>query len=221
MIADEDKIFVITAPSGTGKTTLNRRLVEELADVEIAISLTTRELRDSETNGDHYWFVDQREFQTNIDSGKMLEWAEVFGNYYGTNLDEVERIQAAGKKVILEIDVQGWNISRKKIPNAQSIFIFPPSMKILWGRLTERGTDSLAICKKRIATAREELNHIHLYENYIINENLDSAFGELKEILEGKLNSEEKKKAGVKHGKTLIDECNEAWYQELNCDANV
>ena len=137
-------IYVVTAPSGTGKTTLNRKLTEKFEDIAISISHTTREKRPKEVHGDHYWFISQSEFHKKVKSGLMLEWAEVFGNFYGTSIEEVHRIQKLGKTPILEIDVQGWELSKSKIKHAKSIFILPPSMKELYERLNNRGTETPA-----------------------------------------------------------------------------
>ena len=135
-----DKVYVITAPSGTGKTTINRKLVREIPDIEISTSYTTRKIRPGEANGDHYWFIGEQEMLDHINGNKMLEWAEVFGRYYGTSYKEVERILALGRKVILEIDVQGWMQVKANSKEIKSILILPPSVRILKDRL-ESGFD--------------------------------------------------------------------------------
>ncbi|MFK7823439.1 MAG: guanylate kinase [Oligoflexales bacterium] len=214
---DKLGVLVITAPSGTGKTTLNRRLVRELSSLEISVSLTTRPSRKNEVHGDHYWFVTKQEFQDKISSGKMLEWAEVFGNLYGTSMDEVHRIQSEGKRPVLEIDVQGWEKAKDKLPQATSTFIMPPSMRALWERLKKRGTDSLEVRLRRINTAREELDHGKHYQYFVINDDLDSAYLELKQIVLGQKPSLDRLN-GLAHCEKLLNECKEPWFTELNSE---
>lgn len=179
----QKNIFVITAPSGTGKTTLNRRLAQAHPDLEISVSNTTRAKRPTEVNGDHYWFVTPETFQADAEAGKMLEWAEVFGNFYGTSLLEVKRILDQNHKVILEIDVQGWEQASPKIPGAQSIYILPPSIKLLWGRLQNRATESRESLRRRIETARRELDFCQNYQYFIINDCIESAYAELEALV--------------------------------------
>jgi guanylate kinase len=176
-------IFAVSAPSGTGKTTLNGRLHNQHPDVEISVSLTTRPRRTGEVDGMHYHFVDRIEFQRHIDAGKMLEWAEVFGNLYGTSHSEIERITGRGHRVILEIDVQGWKTIKPKLPGAVSIFILPPSMEDLWKRLENRGTDSPAVRWKRFKTARDEIAAGRIYDYFIVNDELERAYSELESII--------------------------------------
>ena len=216
-MADNLGVLVITAPSGTGKTTLNRRLVRELSNLEISVSLTTRSSRQNEINGDHYWFVTKQEFQNKITSGTMLEWAEVFGNLYGTSLDEVQRIQTEGKRPVLEIDVQGWEKAKDKLPGATSVFIMPPSMKTLWERLKNRGTDPLEVRLRRINTAREELDHGKHYQYFVINDDLDRAYFELKQIVLGQKPSLDRQN-GLSHCQKLLNECKEPWFTELSAE---
>lgn len=177
-------IVVVSAPSGTGKTTLNRRLVEEYPDkVEVAVSYTTRAIRNQEVDGVHYRFVSKNHFANLLDSDGILEWAKVHDELYGTSIAEVERITQKGKTVILEIDVQGWKQARLKIPNARSIFILPPSVATLWQRLERRGTDELAKRLRRMETARQEVSEGYLYEHFVINDELESAFEALVSIV--------------------------------------
>lgn len=183
VLLHQKKIIVVTAPSGTGKTTLNRRLVQEIKNIEISISHTTRNIRAGETNGDHYWFVSLEDFKKEIDAGHMLEWANVFGNMYGTSKKEIDRITSKGNRVLLEIDVQGWEQTRTKISDVMAIFIMPPSIKVLWDRLSNRGTDDFQVRFKRLQTAKEELKHAAHYNHFIINEHLEKAFLELKELV--------------------------------------
>lgn len=218
----KQQIFVITAPSGTGKTTLNRQLVKERHDLAIAVSHTTRSKRSGEVQGDHYWFVTADEFKAKAAEGEMLEWAEVFGNLYGTSLGEVARLTGLGKKIILEIDVQGWEQARSKLPEACAIFIMPPSLQALWQRLAKRGTDSFAQQWRRIHTARQELDRAHLYQYFVINDNLQLAAEELRSIIENTAHTRLDRLQGMEHCRKLIREWEEdPWFQELKAKASL
>lgn len=179
------RVYAVSAPSGAGKTTLNSRLAAHYPEIEISVSLTTRSMRPGEVNGRHYHFVDRQEFEANIAAGKMLEWAQVHDNLYGTSLSEVERIQKKGHKVILEIDVQGWKNAQRQIPGAISVFILPPSMLDLWKRLERRGTDSPAVRWRRFQTARDEIAAGKIYDYFIVNDDLERAYTELESIIAG------------------------------------
>ncbi len=176
-------VFAVSAPSGTGKTTLNSRLEKLHPDVEISISLTTRKQRSGEIDGKHYHFVDNATFQKNATEGRMLEWAEVFGNLYGTSISEIERITKKNHKVILEIDVQGWMTAQPKLPGALAVFILPPSMIDLWNRLEKRGTDSPQVRWRRFKAARDEIAAGRIYDFFIVNDDLERAYGELEAII--------------------------------------
>ena len=199
-------IFVITAPSGTGKTTLNRRLIKDPGGIGISISLTTRARRTGEAHGDHYWFTDEEAFKQEVEKGDMLEWANVFGNLYGTSMKEISRIRKKQHKIILEIDVQGWKQAKEKLPGAVSIFILPPSLETLWKRLTGRASDREEDQWRRIRTAREELDHAQDYQYFVVNDDLESAFGELKSILSGAPANSLSREQGLRHCQNLIDE---------------
>lgn len=205
------KIFVISAPSGTGKTTLNNRLVAEHPQlVEISISQTTRPIRTNEKNGVDYHFTSVPEFEERVRSGKMLEWANVFGNLYGTSLSEVERISQAKKKVILEIDVQGWQQAKPKLPDAVAIFIIPPSINTLWERLTARGTDALDIRWRRLKTAHDEIAAGQIYDYFIVNDDLESAYRELRSIVINDQKGKIARDSGKKLCATLLREFEES-----------
>ncbi len=213
----KNRIYAITAPSGTGKTTLNRRITEELSDlIELSVSVTTREKRSGEQNGDHYWFVSKDEFEQQILTQEMLEWAAVHGNLYGTTYGELKRIYDKNKKVLLEIDVQGWFQVRAKLSHAVSVFILPPSIQMLWSRLTARGTDSLRTCYLRICNAKKELEQAASYQYFIINDELDRAFEELKSIICEKPSLYLTQEEGVAFCTTLLDEFNHSqWLREI------
>jgi len=195
---------------------MTRRLIKEVSDVEISISLTTRPQRQGEENGVHYWFVDKDAFQKSIDRQDFLEWAEVFGNFYGTTFNEIERIRAKGHRIILEIDVQGWESIKKTIPTAQSVFILPPSLKTLWERLTSRGTDSLEVRWKRLITAKQELNSAASFEHFIINDDLEKSYAELKNLVSLGRPVSLSRELGIKHNQTLLSEFETApWLKEI------
>ena len=177
------RIFIVSAPSGTGKTTLNRRLIAEHPTVEVAVSYTARPMRPGETDGEHYHFVTGEAFLGLIKRGDMLEWAEVFGKLYGTPLAEIRRIQASGRSVILEIDVQGWRQAKDKLSEACAIFILPPSVAALWSRLEQRGTESLEVRWRRLMTARDEIASGPLYDHFIVNSDLSHAYRELEGVI--------------------------------------
>jgi len=210
------KIFVISAPSGTGKTTLNRRLVDENDSVEIAVSLTTRPIRVGEVDGRDYKFVSAEKFKFHQANGEMLETANVFGFSYGTRESEIERIVGSGNTALLEIDVQGWLKAKTKIPNAKAIFILPPALEDLWKRLEERSTDSIEARWRRLRDARREIEQTQSYDYFIINDNLQHAFKELKEIVVSNLPGQIGTKEGNLLCKKLLDEMDNAdWFKQL------
>lgn len=176
-------VFVVSAPSGAGKTTLNRRLVTDHPSVAMSISYTARPKRPSEQEGVDYHFVSREEFRAAIDRGEMLEYAEVFGTLYGTPLAEIRRIHGLGKQAILEIDVQGWRQAKDKLPGARSIFILPPSIEALWERLESRGTEAKAVRWRRLMTAKSEISCGGIYDAFIVNSDLEAAYGELQDII--------------------------------------
>lgn len=168
-------IFIVTAASGTGKTTLVSRLSSREQDIRVSISHTTRAPREGEQNGVHYHFVSKNEFEEMIAANAFIEHAQVYGNYYGTSLAAVESLKKAGFNVILEIDVQGAAQIRQLLPDATSIFILPPSMAELNARLINRGTDSQEVIQYRLGKAREEIEQCYLFDYVIVNQELDQA----------------------------------------------
>ncbi len=177
-------IFVISAPSGTGKTTLVRLLLSRFPTLSFSISYTTRLPRPGEVDGQHYFFVSEKEFKRSIARGEMLEWAKVYGHYYGTPLHFVKEKIAAGKDVILDIDIQGAQEVKKKIPEAILIFIIPPSWEELQRRITNRSTDSLEVIKKRLKAARKEIKVARDFDYIVINDILENALQELTSIIQ-------------------------------------
>ena len=175
-------LYIISAPSGAGKTSLVKALLEQDPKVRVSVSHTTRAPRQGEVDGVAYNFVTLAEFDEVIDAGQFLEYAEVFTNKYGTSKLWVEEQLAAGIDVILEIDWQGAQQVREKMPNALSIFILPPSRAELERRLTGRGTDSAEIIAGRMAQAESEMSHYAEFDYLVINDQFDEALNQLQAI---------------------------------------
>jgi len=178
-------LFIISAPSGAGKTTLARRLNEALPSTAFSISHTTRPQRRSETHGVDYYFVSETEFRDMIERGEFLEHALVFGNLYGTSKAAVDRLMEQGKTVLLDIDWQGARHIRREMPGCGSIFILPPSLEELERRLRERGQDSNTEIRRRMQQARDEMQHAGEYEFVVVNDDFDRALRELCAIVSG------------------------------------
>lgn len=176
-------LYIISAPSGGGKTSLVNALLESVSNLEISISFTTRAPRPGEKDGVDYYFVDKATFQQFVAQNVFLEHALVFNHHYGTSLAWVVEKLQAGIDIILEIDWQGAQQIRKKIPNAVSIFIIPPSWEILEKRLRLRAQDDEQVIQKRMAEARAELIHYDEYDYLILNDNFASALADLNAIL--------------------------------------
>lgn len=175
-------LYIVSAASGTGKTSLLKALIEQTENVNVSVSHTTRAARPGEEDGVHYHFVDKASFSQLIEAGDFLEHAEVFGNYYGTSQSAVEKQLNLGQDVILEIDWQGAQQVRRLMPQAVSIFILPPSGKALHQRLTGRGQDSDEIIKGRMDEAISEMSHYNEFDYMVINDVFEVALDELKSI---------------------------------------
>ena len=175
-------LYIISAPSGAGKTSLVKALLERDQQIRVSVSHTTRAARPGEVDGVAYNFVDLSEFDRLIEAGQFLEYAEVFTNKYGTSKGWVESQLAQGIDVILEIDWQGAEIVRKKMPKARSIFILPPSREELLRRLTGRGTDSDEVIAGRMAQAESEMSHYGDFDYLVINDQFDTALDQLAAI---------------------------------------
>lgn len=176
-------LYIVAAPSGAGKTTLVRLLLEVEPAIRLSISYTTRAPRAGEENGREYHFVAVDEFKRMIEAGDFLEWAEVHGNYYGTSRRWIAERLSAGEDVLLEIDWQGAEQVRKLFPAAIGVFILPPSMDELARRLTGRGTDSEAVIAGRLAAAADEMRHAPEFDYAIINNQLQEALEDLRVIV--------------------------------------
>ena len=177
-------LYTVSAPSGAGKTSLVNALVEKRPEVRLSVSHTTRNMRRGEQNGVNYNFVDKIEFQSMIEAGDFLEYAEVFGNFYGTSYNWVKNTLSDGKDVILEIDWQGAEQVLKLIPETVGIFILPPSRNILRERLTTRGQDKDEVIDARMAEAKGEISHYSEADYLVINDQFDQALAELEGIIQ-------------------------------------
>jgi len=185
-------LFIIAAPSGTGKTTLVRALCENIPNLLVSISCTTREKRPGEQEGVDYYFVDDKTFNEMADRGQFLEYKQVFGNRYGTPLQWVEQQIQSGKDIILEIDWQGARDVRAMLPDKTAgIFILPPSFATLEERLRSRAQDNETTILRRMQDALEELSHYDEFDYLVINDDFTSTLAELKAIIEARRRGEQ------------------------------
>lgn len=180
---EKAKVFIVSGPSGAGKSTIVKEIAKRASDVCFSISVTTRKPRKTEVEGKDYKFVSREKFKRMIKEGKLLEWAEVHGNYYGTLKSEVEEKIDKGKSVILEIDVQGAVTVKEKIPDAVLIFIEPPNFDELAKRLKERSLDDKESIEKRLKNAEYELARASSYNYRVINKDLKEAVEKTLEII--------------------------------------
>ncbi|RVU85834.1 guanylate kinase [Leucothrix sargassi] len=175
-------LYIVSAPSGAGKTSLITAMLETIEGIKVSVSHTTRPMRDGEVDGQHYHFIDKATFEKDIEEGIFLEHANVFGNYYGTSHTAVNELLSKGIDVILEIDWQGAQQIRKLAPDTKSIFILPPSIDELENRLRLRNQDTNKVIAQRIAQAREDISHYTEYDHIVINKDFEKALTELKSI---------------------------------------
>jgi guanylate kinase len=177
-------LLVLSAPSGTGKTTLARRLLTEQQDAIFSISVTTRQPRGREQHGVDYQFVDVASFQDRIERGEFVEWAEVHGHFYGSSQAVVEEARAKRGVAIFDIDVQGGQAIKRKHPDTVLVFVLPPSMEELERRLRERGTDADETIRRRMLAARSEIERgVATYDYIIVNDDIERAFQELRAVV--------------------------------------
>jgi guanylate kinase len=177
-------LYIVSAPSGAGKTSLVKALIDADANIRVSVSHTTRAMRPGEADGVNYHFVDRATFLAMIEHGDFLEQAEVFGNLYGTAMSSLQQTLDAGLDLILEIDWQGGEQVRHLIPGTRSIFILPPSQEALRQRLTNRGTDSDDIIEGRMREAVNEMRHYVEYDYLVINDDFAMALSDLKAIFQ-------------------------------------
>ena len=183
MIMSKGTLFIISAPSGAGKTSLVKRLTADLDKLTVSISHTTRRQRPSEVHEQEYFFVGMEEFKTMMDNQAFLEYARVFDNYYGTAKETVEQSLENGDDVILEIDWQGAQQVRKMLPESIFIFILPPSIEVLEQRLKNRGQDNEETIIRRMMDAVTEMSHYDEYDYLVVNDDFNDALSQLKSIL--------------------------------------
>ena len=176
-------LFILSAPSGAGKSSLINALLERHQDMKVSVSHTTRSARPGEENGVHYHFVTQDEFKQVIDESGFLEWAQVFDNYYGTSKQSIEQQLSAGIDVFLDIDWQGARQIRKLVDDVRTIFIVPPSKQELESRLNSRGQDSAEVIAGRMAKAQSETSHYNEYDYLIVNDDFNQALQQLETIV--------------------------------------
>ncbi len=188
MIPYSNFIIILSSPSGAGKSTITKKLLETDENIKLSVSATTREPRDGEEDGKHYYFLSKDTFKEEIEKDNFVEYAEVFGNYYGTLKREVESKFADNKDIILDIDWQGARqvSDQLDVKRLLRIFILPPSIKELENRLRSRGTDSEEVITKRMEKARDEISHFNEYDYIVVNDNIEEAFEQVKSIIYAK-----------------------------------
>jgi guanylate kinase len=178
-------VYIISAPSGSGKSTLVNELLKKVSNLEFSISYTTRAPRGSEINGRQYYFISRPEFEKMIRDGDFLEYAEVFGNYYGTARRFLRDAEQNGRDLLLDIDVQGAAQIQQKLPGSCSIFILPPDRKTLEERLRKRSEDSDEVMERRLDTATREIENYQRYNYILINDQLEDSIKVLRAIVRG------------------------------------
>jgi guanylate kinase len=176
-------LIVISGPSGAGKGTLSKILLEKMPKIHYSISATTRNIREGEIEGKNYYYITKEKFKEMINQDEFLEWAKVYDNYYGTPKRKIEEKLNKGLDVLLEIDIQGALQIKEKFPKGVFIFIIPPSIDELKKRIVERGTDSLEVIDKRMRNVQNELNFISEYDYLVVNDVIEKAYEKLKSII--------------------------------------
>lgn len=178
-------MFILSSPSGTGKTTLARRLLAQDDHIRMSVSVTTRPIRPGEVDGRDYHFIDQAQFDRMVEAGELMEWATVFGNSYGTPKAQIRAGLKEGQDFLFDIDWQGTQqLFQKAETDVVRVFLLPPSLDELRRRLTGRGTDSAEVIAGRMARAQAEISHWDGYDYVVVNDDIDACFGKVSEILE-------------------------------------
>ena len=196
-MANRGKLFVIAAPSGAGKTSLVRALMERRPALRFSISYTTRKQRPTERDGHDYFFVDKDEFKRMVDAQEFLEHAQVFDNFYGTSRKQVEQILDQGQDVLLEIDWQGAQQIRRALPECRSIFVLPPSREALEQRLRNRATDSDEVIARRLRDSIADLSHWNEFDYIVVNDDFERATQDLEAIVTGQGEHLRRDRAGL------------------------
>ncbi|MEL7386388.1 MULTISPECIES: guanylate kinase [Pseudoalteromonas] len=186
MAQTRGNLFILSAPSGAGKSSLIGALLKKHSDMKVSVSHTTRSPRPGEENGVHYHFVSVEEFKALIEKNDFFEWAQVFDNYYGTSKQAIESQLEAGIDVFLDIDWQGAQQIRKLVDDVETIFILPPSKEELESRLNNRGQDSAEVIAGRMAKAQSETSHFNEYDYVVVNDDFDTALAEIEMIVMAK-----------------------------------
>ena len=177
-------VFIISAPSGSGKSTLVGHLMKRVPELRFSVSYTTRPPRGQETDGLEYFFIDREEFERRTRKNEFLEWAQVFGNYYGTHQSELVRAERDGFDLVLDIDVQGARQLKERIPGGVSIFILPPSRQVLEQRLRARSQDSEEVITRRLREAADEIRNYKAYDYVLVNREVDKSVENLVSIVQ-------------------------------------
>lgn len=192
---DDGLLVVISGPSGAGKGTICKKLKEQMKDLKVSVSATTRKPREGEVEGESYFFINEEDFIKKINNDEFLEYAKVYGNYYGTPKKEVFKQLEDGNDIILEIDIQGALQVKKNYPRGVFIFILPPSLKELQNRIEGRGTDSKEVIIKRMQCAYDELNYAFEYDYVVLNDEVQAAVDKIKCIINAEKSRAIRKKA--------------------------
>ncbi len=178
-------MFILSSPSGAGKTTIARRILEHDSDIRMSVSVTTRPIRPGETDGRDYLFIDEPEFRRMVEDGELLEWAEVFGHLYGTPKAQIKAGLKGGQDFLFDIDWQGTQqLYQRMEVDVVRVFLLPPSIAALEQRLRSRGTDSDAVIESRMARARGEISHWDGYDYVVVNDDFDRCFAQVRGILQ-------------------------------------
>ena len=178
------RLFILSAPSGTGKTSLTKSLIQKNINLSLSISYTSRRMRPTEVEGHDYFFVERNIFEQMLEDRELVESAEIYGNLYGTSRQWINEAINSGKDILLEIDGQGARQVREIFSDVVSIFVLPPSLVVLENRLKDRNQDSKEVIAKRMAAAKEEISHVSEYDYVIINDNMDVALRDLVSVVQ-------------------------------------